>query len=528
MPFLAVFGLFRAFVPCGRFSGPFALFCFLWPSFGALCLLGFAAFAFIFLLSTFPPSLIVVFVLVIVSYIMHNQRRTVNIHTGRKLSGKSCQEILEAVLSRFNDYGIHADQQFFDLIRITFDCEEAAVSVLKDKGVRLFDMWCRMDGGPPTTIIHLFDYPYEEDEESVGAFFDTYGTVKSVRCQKYVSHPDVCTGTRLVDLVMKQMPPRMVNIKGYMCRVWFKGQPLVCNLCGGKGHRAADCPNKDKCRLCGSRGHFARNCTNPWNNQGPRVADATVENTAVDVTSNTASADDPSPGTSSQQSADAGGAESGDVVVDGVDEPGSADVVAGTVKEPLPPATETSVADGVLNDLFASSDSDSSSEGDPDITEFPSEDTNPPSQIISQFSEESQSILRNVSTKINDQNALTKDIASDNGISSNNLGLPASSDSSNGNAKTTFANERSVTSVSKNAPDPDVSAKIPVVTIVDGDDSVELIDDDDGLMDTSGGSRKRKSSPGDSDSDSPGSSHPESLHTEGLCSKKRAAGDSSG
>ena len=312
-----------------------------------------------------------------------------------------------------------------------------------------------------------------------------------------------------------------------MCRVWFKGQPLVCNLCGGKGHRAADCPNKDKCQLCGSRGHFARNCTNPWNNQGPRVADATVENTAVDMTSNTAGADDPLPGTSSQQSADADGAESGDVVVTVV-EPGSADVAAGTVDEPLPPATEMSVADGVLNELFALSDSDSSSEGDPDTTEFPSEDTNPPSQIISQFTEESQSILHNVSTKISDQNALTTDIASDNGISSNNLSLPASSDSSNGNDKTTFANERSVTSVSKNAPDPDVSAKFPVVTIVDGDDGVELIDDDDGLMDTSGGSRKCKSSPGDSDSDSLDSSHPESLHAEGLCSKKRAAGDSSG
>ena len=204
--FCGRFWLFLAFCPLWPLFGAFRVFAFA-AIFGALCLLGFAAFAFIFLLSTFPPSLIVVFVLVIVSYIMHNQRHTVNIHTGRKLSGKSRQEILEAVLSRYNDYGIHAVQQFFDLIRVTFDSEEAAVSVLKDKGVRLFDMWCRMDGGPPTTIIRLFDYPYEENEESVGAFFDTYGTVKSVRCQKYVSHPDVCTGTHLVDLVVKQMSP---------------------------------------------------------------------------------------------------------------------------------------------------------------------------------------------------------------------------------------------------------------------------------------------------------------------------------
>ena len=57
------------------------------------------------------------------------------------------------------------------------------------------------------------------------SFFDTYGTVKSVCCQKYISHPNVCTGTCLVDLVTTQMPPHQVNIKGYMCHVWFKGQP---------------------------------------------------------------------------------------------------------------------------------------------------------------------------------------------------------------------------------------------------------------------------------------------------------------
>ena len=54
---------------------------------------------------------------------MQNQHRTVNIHTDRKLSGKSRDEILEAVLSCFNDYNVHFMQQFFDLIRVTFHVE---------------------------------------------------------------------------------------------------------------------------------------------------------------------------------------------------------------------------------------------------------------------------------------------------------------------------------------------------------------------------------------------------------------------
>ena len=50
-------------------------------------------------------------------------------------------------------------------------------------------------------------------------------------------------------------------VGGYLYRLWYRGQPLVCNLCAVQGHRSANCPNKDKCRKCGKTRHFARNCT---------------------------------------------------------------------------------------------------------------------------------------------------------------------------------------------------------------------------------------------------------------------------
>ena len=50
-------------------------------------------------------------------------------------------------------------------------------------------------------------------------------------------------------------------VDGYLCRLWYRGQPLVCNPYAVHGHRSANCPNKDKCRKYGKTGHFARNCT---------------------------------------------------------------------------------------------------------------------------------------------------------------------------------------------------------------------------------------------------------------------------
>lgn len=123
-----------------------------------------------------------------------------------------------------------------------------------------------MDGGPPITIIHLFYYPFEDyDEGAILEFFEYYGQVRKVRQQKYIGH-DVYTGTRLVAVALRKTQPRIVSINAYPCRVWYKGQPIICNLRGAQGHKSGECPDKDKCWLCKQLGHKARECKNHWGN----------------------------------------------------------------------------------------------------------------------------------------------------------------------------------------------------------------------------------------------------------------------
>ena len=46
------------------------------------------------------------------------------------------------------------------------------------------------------------------------------------------------------------------------CRVWYKGQPLVCDICSNN-HKAADCLLQGKCRRCHQAGHFVWDSPKP-------------------------------------------------------------------------------------------------------------------------------------------------------------------------------------------------------------------------------------------------------------------------
>ena len=188
--------------------------------------------------------------------------KTLNIQIGKKLRDQLKEDIMKEVFKVFNLLGVVAVQLAYDVIRVTFSTDEGFRQAKELTGVRLFGLWCPiLSGGPPVMIVYVFDYPYKENNTHVSSVFDDFGEVKKVKNQTYLSNANVYTGTRLVFMVLNSTLPRGLTINGYLCRVWYKGQPLVCNLCNVQGHKAAVCPNKDKCCQCGEQGHFAHNCT---------------------------------------------------------------------------------------------------------------------------------------------------------------------------------------------------------------------------------------------------------------------------
>ena len=209
---------------------------------------------------------------------------TLNIQSGRKLSDKTKDELLAEIAKTFNKDSMRAVQFCYDTIRVTFFCPEAFKKAKEKSGLYLCGLWCKiLGGGPPTTMVHLFDYPFEEGNEQIEVVFGDFGEVKRVKQQSFVSDPGIFTGTRLVSIVLNSgvTLPRSITVDGYLCRIWYRGQPLICNLCGVQGHKSVSCPNKDKCRRCGVVGHFARSCPNAWGIVPVTNADPPVEEPSV-------------------------------------------------------------------------------------------------------------------------------------------------------------------------------------------------------------------------------------------------------
>ena len=116
-------------------------------------------------------------------------------------------------------------------------------------------------GADPYYARARFRFSFRGRWQILGGCFEAYGAVKSVKKQTFLSNQNIVRGARLVDVTLYGVLPRFLMVDGYLCRLWYLGQSLVCNLCAVQGHRSANCPDKDKRRKCEKTGHFARNCT---------------------------------------------------------------------------------------------------------------------------------------------------------------------------------------------------------------------------------------------------------------------------
>ena len=147
-------------------------------------------------------------------------------------------------------------------IRISF-MDPAHKKTYEEAGFISFgDVHCDVFVSTTITFVMVYLFPFEGDNGRVREALKLFGDIKEVRHQRWSNVLGVYTGTRLVRMVRKHDIPRNIVIDGVNCRVWYQGQPLVCDSCNDN-HKATDCPLKGKCKRCHEAGHFVRNCSKP-------------------------------------------------------------------------------------------------------------------------------------------------------------------------------------------------------------------------------------------------------------------------
>ena len=128
--------------------------------------------------------------------------------------------------------------------QLTFDSAEAKFAIEKNEFIFIGGHKCPvLGGGPSGENVLVFHFPYEEDVEILKDAMKRFGMVVGVRYQSYPS-VDVHNGTRLVRMIRNGPIPRFLDVGGYLCKVWYRGQPIVYDICGG-GHvsHARNCPS---------------------------------------------------------------------------------------------------------------------------------------------------------------------------------------------------------------------------------------------------------------------------------------------
>ena len=182
------------------------------------------------------------------------------------------EEIAQTFFDRFNDEHVISAIQIVPggVCKVTFESAGVKQDLCSRDICNVGGVECRvLNHAKRVTQVQVHHYPFENDVDPLFRVLSPFGEVKRTRFQHWTNIPEIPTGTILLDVILNHHIPRTLQVGKLRVKVWYRDQPLCCDICSGP-HRVTDCDLRGKCRRCGEEGHFARACPRPW----ARTADA--------------------------------------------------------------------------------------------------------------------------------------------------------------------------------------------------------------------------------------------------------------
>lgn len=80
--------------------------------------------------------------------------------------------------------------------------------------------------------VHVHYYAFENDLDPLFKVLSPFGEVKRMQFQHWTNLTKIHTGTILLDVILNHDIPRTLKVGKLKVKVWYRDQPLCCDICG--------------------------------------------------------------------------------------------------------------------------------------------------------------------------------------------------------------------------------------------------------------------------------------------------------